>query len=113
MPTEEAPATCSFYAVAFAENLSLKDLSEIYPDAKRTPHELCLSLPGGGSVFLFPFGAVVFLNVQPDRREEELARLRQHQPVLSAPTVISEEFTARAHPEQSPQASTAASSSTA
>lgn len=100
---EQVPSTCSFYAVAFAENLSLKDLADIYPEGKRTPHELRFSLPTGGTVFLFPFGAMVFSNVHPERREQELARLRELQPALSAPTVISEELTVRANPEQAPQ----------
>ena len=29
-----------FHAVAFVENLSLKDLASAYPEARRTPHEL-------------------------------------------------------------------------
>ena len=47
-----------FQAAAFVENLVLRDLASAYPDAKRTPHELWYSTPGGGSVFIYPFGAV-------------------------------------------------------
>jgi uncharacterized Rmd1/YagE family protein len=101
--SESLPAVCSFYAVAFAENLSLKDLSEIYPDSKRTPHELRFVPPDGGTVFLFPFGAMVFLNVSAETRENELSRLRRLQPALSSPTVISEEFTVRASQNQPSQ----------
>jgi required for meiotic nuclear division protein 1 len=101
--SENLPALCSFYAVAFAENLVLKDLAEIYPDSKRSMHELRFEPAHGGSVFLFPFGAMVFLNVDPETREQELSRLRKHQPALSSPTVISEEFSVRANPNQPPQ----------
>ena len=29
-----------FHATAFVENLSLKDLATVYPEARRRPHEL-------------------------------------------------------------------------
>ena len=58
-----------FQAVAFVENLALKDLASAYPEARRTPHELAFRLPSGGSVYIYPFGAIVFRDAAPaDRR---------------------------------------------
>jgi uncharacterized Rmd1/YagE family protein len=69
-----------FHAVAFVENLPLKELAAVYPEAKRTPHELSYSVqvPNApdGSVFVYPFGAIVFLDLPVEVREAEAARLR-------------------------------------
>src|SRR3954449_9499813 len=66
----------TFHAVAFIENLPLKDLASVFENARRTPHELRYSLPDGrGRVFIYPFGAMVFHDVTPADREAELARL--------------------------------------
>ena len=69
-----------FHAVAFVENLPLKELSTVYPEAKRTPHDLSytVNVPGGpdGGVFMYPFGAIVFRDLPPASREAEAARLR-------------------------------------
>ena len=48
-----------FHATAFVENVSLKDLAAVYPEARRRPHEL-FSSRRGGAVFIYPFGAIVF-----------------------------------------------------
>jgi uncharacterized Rmd1/YagE family protein len=93
-----APAVHAFHAAAFVENLPLRELAAIYPDARRTPHELRFRPAAGGEVFLYPFGAIVFHDVPPRAREDELARLRRARPQLSSPTVINEEFAVREDP---------------
>ena len=69
-----------FHALAFVENLPLKELSVAYPGARRTLHELSFTVKLDGasdvSVFIYPFGAVVFQDVPPERRDVETARLR-------------------------------------
>jgi len=84
-----------FHAAAFVENMALKELAAVFPDAQRSVHELRLARSEGGEVFVYPFGAVVFRNVSAAGREEELARLRRGRPGLTATAVINEEFTAR------------------
>jgi required for meiotic nuclear division protein 1 len=86
-----------FYAVAFVENLSLKDLTSAYPEARRTPHELWFRTPGGGDVYIYPFGAIVFRDVPLPERDAELARLARARPGLTSATVI-EDFTVREDP---------------
>jgi uncharacterized Rmd1/YagE family protein len=91
-----APRVHTFHAVAFVENLPLKDLAALYPSAKRTTHELCVARPDGGQVFVYPFGAMVFQDVPvASAREAEVVRLRVAQPKLTSTTVINEEFTVR------------------
>jgi required for meiotic nuclear division protein 1 len=94
--------THAFHASAFVENLSLKDLAAAdYAGARRTVHDLAYPAPGGGEVFIFPFGAIVFYDVAPAVRETELARLRRARPGLTAATVI-EELTVREDPGREP-----------
>lgn len=95
------PADHAFHAVAFAENFSLKELAAAFPDAQRTGHELVRSLPGGGELFLYPFGAVVFRDVEAPRRDTELALLRERRPGLS-PAVVEEELIVREEASQPP-----------
>jgi len=86
----------TFHAVAFVENLSLKELAASFPEAKRTPRELWYTTPGGGTVFAYPFGAVVFHNTLPAERERQMARLHAARPGL---TLGSEEsFSVREEP---------------
>jgi uncharacterized Rmd1/YagE family protein len=90
------PRVHTFHAVAFVENLPLKDLVALYPSAKRSTHELCVARPDGGQVFVYPFGAMVFQDVPAAAaREDEVKRLRAAQPKLTSTTVINEEFTVR------------------
>ncbi len=89
------PHAHTFHAVAFVENLSLKDLASLYPTAKRSTHELCVERPDGGQMFVYPFGAMVFHDVPAAAREAEVKRLRDAQPKLTATPLINEEFTVR------------------
>lgn len=85
----------TFHAIAFVENFSLKELAARYPEAKRTHHRLSFAAAAGGTVFIFPSGAIVFQNVGQAGREAELLRLRHTLPGLSDAQVLSEEFSVR------------------
>jgi uncharacterized Rmd1/YagE family protein len=89
----------TFHAVAFVENLPIKDLAPLFPTARRTPHELRYLLPDGrGGVFIYPFGAMVFHDVSLPDREAELGRLRRARPTLTATPGGAEEFQVREDP---------------
>jgi uncharacterized Rmd1/YagE family protein len=92
------PGAHTFRAVAFIENFSLKELARAFPDARVTAHELCRSLPSGGDLFVYPFGAVVFRDATASEREEEMSRLRAVLPNLTAETVR-EDFLVREEAE--------------
>lgn len=70
-----------FHAIAFVENIPLKELAPTYPEARRTMHELSFAVSPEadgtpqGQVFIYPFGAIVFADVPKVQREAELARL--------------------------------------
>jgi uncharacterized Rmd1/YagE family protein len=85
-----------FTAVAFEENLSLKDLLAAFPGAKATLREMHVPLETG-EMFIYPFGAVVFHDVPPERREAELQRLQRARPGLTT-QVVRESFTVREEP---------------
>jgi uncharacterized Rmd1/YagE family protein len=100
-----APRAHTFHAVAFVEkNLPLKELASLYPSARRSTHELRVSRPDGGQVFVYQFGAMVFLDVPaPGEREAEVVRLRAAQPKLTSTTVINEELTVREDAASTPR----------
>ncbi len=83
---EAVPGRRHFRAIAFIENFSLKNLAGVCPDARLSAHELCRPLASGGDVFVYPFGAIVFRDASPAKREEELARLEAVLPNLTAET---------------------------
>ncbi len=97
----------TFYAVAFIENLSLKDLAPAFENARRTPHELRYTLPENrGRIFIYPFGVIVFHDVAPADREAELARLRRARPGgLTVTPGGAEEFQVREDPGAIPDVS--------
>src|SRR5258708_13367659 len=90
--------THQFAAVAFEENLSLKELLPAYPGARATLREL-RAQRDGGELFIYPFGAIVFHDLSPEQREAELARLRGARPGLTT-QVVRETFTVREEPGQ-------------
>jgi len=92
----------TFFAKAFVENFSLKEMATHYPEAKRTPRELWFSPASGGTVFIYPFGAVVFHDVAAQAREVELARLHRSRSGLTAAQAIDEEFMVREEPGARP-----------
>jgi len=88
-----------FKAVAFVENLSLKDLAGAFESGRRAGYELAVPLPEGGTAFMYPFGAVVFHRASAAARAEILEHLRKVRPGLTT-AVINEELTVREDPEQ-------------
>lgn len=79
-----------YHAVAFAENFPLREMSaEIMggvtpvPISGRPLYDLRRPL-GGGEVFYFSFGAIVFRDVAPDDREAEVARLGRNRRLVPA-----------------------------
>ncbi|MGC2517795.1 MAG: RMD1 family protein [Burkholderiales bacterium] len=92
----------TFHAVAFVENLALKELAPSYPEAKRTPRELWYLTPAGGTVFVYPFGAMVCHNVPPAEREAQVARLHAAHPKLTNALGLEESFTVREEPGARP-----------
>jgi required for meiotic nuclear division protein 1 len=91
------PRTHQFAAVAFEENLSLRELAASYPEARLGLREMRLAAGEDGGIFIYPFGAVVFHDVTPERREAELARLYRARPGLTT-QVVRESFTVREEP---------------
>jgi uncharacterized Rmd1/YagE family protein len=85
----------TFHALAFIENFSLKELGTHYPEAKRAHQHLWYTAAAGGTVFIFSFGVVVFLDLGQAGREGELLRLRQAPSGIRDAQVITEEFTVR------------------
>jgi uncharacterized Rmd1/YagE family protein len=85
----------SFFAAAFVENFPLKELAAAFPEAKRSPRELCFQPTSGGMVFVYPFGAVVFLDVAPEARTRELQRLAAARPGLTQSQVLNEQMLVR------------------
>lgn len=101
-PVKEAGASVAirehaFSAIAFVENLALKELAAVFREGSLTPHELRVDLPSGGNLFLYPFGAVVFVDSAAEERERELGTLRAALPKLTTETVR-EDFLVREAP---------------
>ena len=96
-PAPVGGRTHQFDAVAFVENFSLRDLAATIPGGRLRPHELRYSLPDGGEVFVYPFGAAVFHDVAPHSRERFLDRIRTALPRLPR-QVVAESFTVREEP---------------
>jgi len=92
----------TFLATAFVENFPLREMAVHYPESKRTPRELWFSPASGGTVFIYPFGAVVFFDVSPEVRVAELARLHGIRPKLTTAQVMDEQFTVREDPGARP-----------
>jgi required for meiotic nuclear division protein 1 len=89
--------THEFAAIAFEENLTLRDLAAAFPGSRLSVRELHLELAPRGELFLYPFGAIVFHDVPAERREVELARLHRARPGLTT-QVVRESFTVREEP---------------
>jgi uncharacterized Rmd1/YagE family protein len=85
-PTAQA-GLHAFSAIAFVENLPLKEFAAVFPGSRMSPHELHRELETGGDFFAYPFGAMVFHNAAPAEREAALSRLRARHPELTNETV--------------------------
>ena len=73
----------TFHAIAFVENFGLRELAAAFPEAQRTAHELVYETPAGGTVFIYPFGAMVLHNVPEAEREVHKRRLVAARPGLT------------------------------
>jgi uncharacterized Rmd1/YagE family protein len=94
-------ATHSFQALAFPENVPLRALSALFPNAIKGTHELRVAIADGGTLFLYPFGVVVFEDVDPGVRERQLEALRKAEPRLSGPGTV-EDLAVRADAATAP-----------
>jgi uncharacterized Rmd1/YagE family protein len=65
----------SFTAVAFAENLSLRNLAAAHPQAERKAHHLRVAGPGHGATYFYSFGAATFQDLPPPERGAAQVRL--------------------------------------
>lgn len=88
-----------FYAVAFVENLPLRQLAEAFPKARVGAHELHQSLTPEGGIFIYSFGAVVTYDLTPEQREAALARLHRARPGLTT-QVVREEYSVLEDPSR-------------
>ena len=86
-----------FNAIAFEENINLRQIASHFPDARVTLRELHYKLPPDGAVYIFPFGVFVSHDLPADRREAELQRLRIALPKLTA-RVVREDYTVAEDP---------------
>lgn len=91
---EMTPRDHSFHAVAFEENLNLREIATNFPEAKLSAHHLRIAVDSPGDTFVFPFGAIVFHDAGPERREAALATLHRARPGLTT-QVVHEEYTVR------------------
>lgn len=92
--SSEPPRLHAFHAAAFVQNIALKELAGVYPDAAHSPRVLTRPCASDGQMFVYPFGAVVFLDVGEKSRQKELERLRRARPELGE-TLITEELAVR------------------
>jgi required for meiotic nuclear division protein 1 len=91
-----------FHALAFVENLPMKELLAIYPEAQRTAHVLSFSVTtdsGSGTVYVYPFGVMAFRDVPEQRRVAEVERLRRARPALTETSAV-EDICVREDPER-------------
>lgn len=102
MPETSRSRIHTFFAAAFVENLPLKELAGAYPEAKRSPRDLWFQPASGGTVFIYPFGAVVFFDVTSEVRASELKRLGLTRPGLTKAQVLNEELSVREMPDARP-----------
>ena len=80
-----------FYAVAFEENFSLRQIAPAFPEAKISPLEMFVPIEPGGGIYIFPFGAIVSHDVPVEHRERAFARLTRALPKLTT-RIIREDY---------------------
>lgn len=86
-----------FNAIAFEENLNLRQIAAHFPEARVTLRELRYTNQPAGAIYVFPFGAMVSHDISADQREVELQRLRTAMPKLTA-RVVREDYTVAEDP---------------
>src|SRR5271170_3645580 len=93
-----ADRTHQFYAVAFEENFSLRQIAPAFPEARTSPLELFVPIASDGGLYIFPFGAIVTHDVPVDQRERIFGRLTQVLPKLTT-RIIREDYSVLEDPE--------------
>jgi uncharacterized Rmd1/YagE family protein len=73
----------SFQVLAFPDNVPLRALAALFPEAQKSMTEVRVTLPEGGTLFLYPFGAIVFADVEPAVRARRMDELRVRERRLS------------------------------
>jgi required for meiotic nuclear division protein 1 len=86
-----------FNAIAFEENINLRQVAAHFPSARLTLRELRYTCPPNGAIYVFPFGAMVSHDISAEQRETELSRLRTAMPKLTA-RVLREDYTVAEDP---------------
>jgi required for meiotic nuclear division protein 1 len=87
-----AARTHQFNAIAFEENLSLRQLAPVFPQARLSVHRIYLPVEPEGAMYIYPFGAVVTHDIAASRREAEIGKLRTAVPKLTT-KVVREDYT--------------------
>src|SRR5579863_7839845 len=87
-----------FYAVAFEENFSLRQIAPAFPEARTSPLEMFVPAGTDGGLYFFPFGAIVTHDVPAEHRERLFGRLTQVLPKLTT-KVIREEYSVLEDPD--------------
>jgi uncharacterized Rmd1/YagE family protein len=80
-----------FYAVAFEENFSLRQIAPAFPEARTSPLEMFVPVESDGGLYFFPFGAIVTHDVPAEHRERIFNRLTQVLPKLTT-RIIREDY---------------------
>ena len=83
-----------FYAVAFEENFSFRQIAPAFPEARTSPLEMFVPIEsdgGDGGLYFFPFGAIVTHDVPAEHRERIFSRLTQVLPKLTT-RIIREDY---------------------
>jgi uncharacterized Rmd1/YagE family protein len=83
-----------FYAVAFEENFSFRQIAPAFPEARTSPLEMFVPIEsdgGDGGLYFFPFGAIVTHDVPAEQRERIFNRLTQVLPKLTT-RIIREDY---------------------
>jgi uncharacterized Rmd1/YagE family protein len=83
-----------FYAVAFEENFSFRQIAPAFPEARTSPLEMFVPVESDGSdggLYFFPFGAIVTHDVPAEHRERIFNRLTQVLPKLTT-RIIREDY---------------------
>jgi len=88
-----------FDAVAFEENLILRQLAALFPGAQVSPLEIYLPFDSDGGIYVYSFGAVAAHDVAAEQRDEVIARIRTAVPRLTT-RVVREEYTVEEDPQR-------------
>jgi required for meiotic nuclear division protein 1 len=86
-----------FNAVAFVENLTLRECTPAFSDARLTSYYELHAPLDGGDVFVYGFGAVVFRNVDDAARAAQLQKLHSIVPGLTH-RVVEEQYVVKEDP---------------